>query len=362
MTILNIVRAAAFGAAFFMAASALAQGFTTKSSSVTISNAPTVNAGTGFIAGGAAGDCGVAGNVLCVQGAPGGLPIGATTASGAVVLTSAVTSATDVAIIDNSPHYATLFVQPVQYGGGSVRVQGSNDGGTTWLDAVGVVSSGSQSSSLFNGLTTSFRAEFSKLKIVVTSYSSGTFQFYYQLTNDGGRSLSQFALLGGEAQLGMTGQNTFTQVAAPATTVANYAAGNSIGGKITLANMARVSAAIGSGGTGGRIQSVLLTYVSALSAINNDVVFFKADPTASTCTNNAAFVLAAADMDKVVGVARVIDTVPGGTGASVAQIHDAGIRYAIASGTTLYACVVARTATNVGSTTDLKLAVTTERN
>lgn len=95
----------------------------------------------------------------------------------------------------------------------------------------------------------------------------------------------------------------FTIVKRPAVVVDTniYADGDNIGGLLTLSNVGHTS-----GANTGILQDV--TLVEADSSPQNaaiDVMFFDANPSASTFTNNIATVIHADDEDKIIGVAQL---------------------------------------------------------
>lgn len=166
---------------------------------------------------------------------------------------------------------------------------------------------------------------------------------------------------GGEAHIGETGGNQTLAVIGQVVTAASaYAAGQAVGGLMTISNAARVNAGLGAGGTSGMIQSVLISAKSAQSS-QIDVLIFRANPTASTCTDKTAVAIAAADFDKLIGVAKVTDWTPLGT-PSLGQSQNLAIPYALASGTALYACAVTRATPTFASASDIAISFNALRN
>lgn len=145
-----------------------------------------------------------------------------------------------------------------------------------------------------------------------------------------------------------------TTVAQTVTASSAYSTGNAVGGLVTIANAGRIAA-----GTG-LLQSVTINSKSVQSA-RIDVVLFRANPTASTCTDKTAFSVAAADFDKVFGVAHVTDWTVLGT-PSVGQAQNLAMPYSIASGTSLYACLVVRGTPTFASTSDISFSARMIRN
>jgi len=155
----------------------------------------------------------------------------------------------------------------------------------------------------------------------------------------------------GENYMGKIGGDVLlTAPAAPPTVSASaYAAGQVIGTKFTLPNAARVAA-----GAGLIQAATLLSKTATTAAI--DIIIFSADPTASTLTDKTAPTIAAADIDKIVGVIHLTDWSALGT-AALAQNLAVGLPFRLPAGTSLYAVLIARAAITPGSTTDLLPAV-----
>lgn len=130
----------------------------------------------------------------------------------------------------------------------------------------------------------------------------------------------------------------------------DYAAGDLMGGKIVLTRAVR-----GSGAHSGVIQSVIITDL-AKQSVNIDVLFFDADPSNSTYTENAAFDVDDADLLNLVGVAAVNDW-SDFSDNSVGQALNVGIPFHLNTGTTLYAVMVTRGVHDLASTSDLTLRI-----
>lgn len=154
--------------------------------------------------------------------------------------------------------------------------------------------------------------------------------------------------------------NEITISVSPTNTAVSYTTGQSIGGKLTFANAARVSGTAGAVGTSGLIQKVTIGS-NVTTTIQYDLVVFKADPSSSTCTNAAAYSLAAADKNKVVGVAHVVDWTASASAYS-GQALNLAIPYVLSSSTTLYGCLVARGGVTATGTTDFSIDLGLIRN
>lgn len=115
-------------------------------------------------------------------------------------------------------------------------------------------------------------------------------------------------------------------------TAATYAALQSVGGLVTLANAARVAAG------GGDVTAITLDSAST-TAINATirVWFFDANPTGSTFTDNGTFNIVAADVPKVIGYEDVALWASGGSSnASIGKTGSVSLPFKLASGTTVY--------------------------
>jgi hypothetical protein len=129
-----------------------------------------------------------------------------------------------------------------------------------------------------------------------------------------------------------------------------YTSGDNVGGKVTLTDVCRAS-------TGsGIIQSVVITSKSLQSG-SFDVIFFNADPSGSTFTDNGAQGVVDADLSKIIGVAHCSDV----TALAAESIHQAtglALPFALSGGaTTIYAAIVTRATPTLGSTSDIWLSV-----
>lgn len=152
----------------------------------------------------------------------------------------------------------------------------------------------------------------------------------------------------GEAFIGLVGGVTYVDNRTPVTSAATYAAGQVVGSLMTLTGMARVS------GGSGLIQEVLVRCKTAQSTAQLDLVLFNANPTASTFTNAAALAINAADLSKVMAVIPLTDWKSLGT-QSIAQAVQQARAYKLASGTSGFGVLVARSAITLASTSDLEV-------
>lgn len=158
-----------------------------------------------------------------------------------------------------------------------------------------------------------------------------------------------------EAHIGEVGNNQVTVTVAQTVTAASaYASGNAVGGLITFAAAARVAAG------SGLIQSIVVNSKS-LQSTQMDLVVFSANPTGSTCTDKNAVAVAAADFDKVLGVAHITDWTALGT-PSAGQAQNLAMPFALSAGTTLYGCLVTRSTPTFTATTDISVSLRVIRN
>jgi hypothetical protein len=163
-----------------------------------------------------------------------------------------------------------------------------------------------------------------------------------------------------ENHVGEVGNNEITLTAAITSTVVTYTTGQSIGGLLTITNAARVSGSAGAAGTSGLIQKAVLGS-TVTNTVQVDVIYFNANPSGSTCTNAAAYSLAAADRSKVIGFAHITDWEASAVAYS-GQAQNLAIPYALVSATSIFACVVARGSIVGASTSDFTLDTGVIRN
>lgn len=149
-----------------------------------------------------------------------------------------------------------------------------------------------------------------------------------------------------------TGAATASATAVPVCDLNAYATGELIGGKLTLTGAARVS------GGSGSIETLTLVD-QAKQALACDIVFFEADPSATTFTDQAAFDPADADLLNVCGVVSiVVADYASFNDNCVATKANIGIAFGpLSTGTSIYAAIVARGAHDFAAATDLQLKV-----
>lgn len=141
-----------------------------------------------------------------------------------------------------------------------------------------------------------------------------------------------------------------TVVVTPTITVDTnaYAAGDSIGGKITLTSAMRVS-----GGTGVLSGLMLVDRANQKPAL--EIFIFQEDPSAATITNNAAFVFSTDDLKviaKVVVAAADWTTMNSKATAELANLN----RFVAAVGSAnLYAAIVATGTPTFAASTNLQV-------
>jgi hypothetical protein len=157
------------------------------------------------------------------------------------------------------------------------------------------------------------------------------------------------ALPAGTNQIGLvTAGGYTTQIqATPTVQAAAYAAGQCVGGLITLANAGRVTSG------SGLVQAMTASFVSGVLP-SLDIILFNANPTGSTLTDKTTAAVATADLAKVIGIIHLTDaTLLGATTPSFCQGEQQAMPFKLPSGTSLYASVVTRTAITLTSTTDM---------
>ncbi len=105
----------------------------------------------------------------------------------------------------------------------------------------------------------------------------------------------------------------------------------------------------------GIIQSVIITDLGKQSA-NLDLLFFDANPSNTTFTDQAAFDVDDADLINLIGVASVTDW-KAFSDNSMGQELNLAMPFTLDAGATLYAALVSRGAPNYVAATDLTIRV-----
>jgi hypothetical protein len=147
---------------------------------------------------------------------------------------------------------------------------------------------------------------------------------------------------------GFTQSNTITVTCSTAA----YTAKDNIGGLMTMQ--------LAKGHLSGVIQTLVLSDAAA-QAKEMDVVFFNANPTTSTFTDNAALIVSDADLKKICGVATVTASDykvfnVSSTSNCVASVNPS-IQFHLNNTSVLYLGMVDRSAYDAAATTDLGLIV-----
>lgn len=128
-----------------------------------------------------------------------------------------------------------------------------------------------------------------------------------------------------------------------------YASGDAVGGKLTLTDVVANQTAWA------EIVHVAICS-DVLSAVPFDVIFFDADPAATTFTDNGALDIAKADLPKVIGVAHCSD-VTALSGASIHQTTNLSLVFRAAVGTRIFAAIVIRGAITLAATDDISIQI-----
>lgn len=133
----------------------------------------------------------------------------------------------------------------------------------------------------------------------------------------------------------------------PTVTNGSYAANDVIGGKLTFADMARIT------GGSGWLQSVTIGLKTAITPVL-ELWLFDADPTSTTLADNAQWSLNAADLGKVCAIVKfaAADWCDGGT-PNVASIEY--VRKYSLTATSMYGYLVDRTGVTLTSTSDVTI-------
>jgi hypothetical protein len=163
------------------------------------------------------------------------------------------------------------------------------------------------------------------------------------------KAAAEGATPAGEAHIGAMGGHTvaLSPSSGPVCDTSIYAPGDLIGGLLTFANAARIAA--GSGTIQGVVMGDLAKQDAAI-----DIIFFSASPDGTTFTDQAALDVADADISKIIGVMKILASdYSDFNDNSVATKASFGLPFKLASGTSIYACLVCRGTPTYASASDL---------
>jgi hypothetical protein len=128
----------------------------------------------------------------------------------------------------------------------------------------------------------------------------------------------------------------------------DYSIGDAVGGKRTLASAVRVS-----GGTAILEDIILLDRANQGPGL--EILFFDADPTSATITDNSGFVFSTDDLKLIARVTIGQSDWTSLNSKKYAHIKSIGALLKAASGTSLYVAIVATTAYNAAATDDMQV-------
>lgn len=148
------------------------------------------------------------------------------------------------------------------------------------------------------------------------------------------------------------GAATNCVVLTPTITANAYSTGNLLGTKLTITTASRLTA-----GTGDIVSVTLID--QAKQSIAVDVLFWNADPSGTTFTDRSALDIADADMLKLIGGVQIATTdYYAFSDNSMACKTNIGLPFGpLASGTSIYCCIVARGTATYAATSDIQLTV-----
>lgn len=157
-----------------------------------------------------------------------------------------------------------------------------------------------------------------------------------------------------DGHVGEVGGHLATVAVTPTvSTTPAYGTADCVGGVMTVASVARAN-----GKTG------YVTYVEVISkttiASTIDVFIFNANPTASTTTDNAMFVLNSADIGKLCGVAQIDVWVA--AGGAVVGVCECRVPLHGQTGSDFYAVAVVRGTETLATTSDIIVKFTSDNN
>jgi hypothetical protein len=143
----------------------------------------------------------------------------------------------------------------------------------------------------------------------------------------------------------------------PTITAGAYSANDLVGGKISLTPAARLVSLPSNIIPTATIINVILTDKST-QASNTDVIFWSADPSATTFTDNAALTVADADLLNIIGIVTVNSWTTFAANSVGTTTSAVTFPYQLASeASTLYASLITRGTPTYASTSDLTLRV-----
>lgn len=129
-----------------------------------------------------------------------------------------------------------------------------------------------------------------------------------------------------------------------------YSAGDAVGGKLTFASATRISA------YSGTVVGVSVVDQNKQNALM-DLILFNADPSGTTFTDNSALDIADADMTKIIARIPLVDWC-GFNDNSVCCANNLNIPFVLASGSSIYGCLINRGTPTLSSTSDIIVNVT----
>lgn len=189
---------------------------------------------------------------------------------------------------------------------------------------------------------------FNSVRARISGYVSGTITVTGVLCALPVGNNATTSLVASEFHLGEVAGNGKVVKVALTVTANAYSAGNSIGGKITIANAVRVSGGVS-----------ILTSIQILDRANQKptgtIYLFDADPTNATLTDKSAFVFSTDDLKVVAQIpVTTSDYVTTNSKAS-ANLSALAREVQAASGTTLYAAFVTTSTPTFAATTDMQM-------
>jgi hypothetical protein len=153
----------------------------------------------------------------------------------------------------------------------------------------------------------------------------------------------------GENHLGEVGGSSITVTPSITVDTAVYAAGDTVGGIITIANAFRVS------GKESILQSIHILDRSNQKPTGN-LLFFNASPSAATTTDNAAFVYSTDDLKEVARVPIVSSDYVTINSKATANLSNLGRQVYATTGTSLFVVFVTDGAPDFVASTDLQIS------
>lgn len=246
---------------------------------------------------------------------------------------------------------SVLTMQITGISGDTITFEGSIDGTNfVAMQARNLNTQALATTATANGLYRANIAGIKSFRARVSTYGAGTIYVYGLATANGEAGhMAIAAIAAGENHVGeVAGSGKGVKVALTVSTSPAYSSGDSIGGKITIANAVRVSGGVS-----------ILNSIEILDRANQKaggtIYIFDADPSAATITDNSAFVFSTDDLKVVAQISVSSADYTTTNSKATANLSALARTVQAASGTSLYAAFVTTSTPTYAATTDVQI-------